>query len=99
MLGDIGKALSYLIGKDVSLVVIGSTFLLLTFLFKISAFPFHNWTIDVYDGAPLPVTAFMAATFKVAIFGFILRLVLVDLDPIRDLWDTLFVVIIIGTLG
>ena len=98
ILGDIGKELDLLMGKDVSLVTIGGTFLLVTFLFKISAFPFQNWTIDVYDGSPLPVTAFMAATFKVAIFGFILRLMLVDLDPIRDIWDGLFVFIIIVTL-
>ncbi|MBV5278064.1 MAG: NADH-quinone oxidoreductase subunit N [Campylobacteraceae bacterium] len=98
ILGDIGKELDKMMGKDVSLVIIGGTFLLITFLFKISAFPFQNWTIDVYDGAPLPVTAFMAATFKVAIFGFILRVMLVDLDPIREVWDTIFVIIIIATL-
>jgi len=98
ILGDMGKNLDALMGKDTSLVIIGGSFLLVTFLFKISAFPFHNWTIDVYDGAPLPVTAFMAATFKVAIFGFILRLMLVDLDPIRDMWDSLFMVIIVATL-
>jgi len=98
VLGDIGKVLDALIGKDVSLMIIGGTFILVTFLFKISAFPFQNWTIDVYDGSPLPVTAFMAATFKVAIFGFVLRLMLIDLDPIRDIWDTLFIVIILATL-
>lgn len=98
ILGDIGKEVDMLMGKDISLVVIGGTFLLVTFLFKISAFPFQNWTIDVYDGAPLPVTAFMAATFKVAIFGFILRIMLVDLDPIREIWDELFFVIITATL-
>lgn len=98
ILGDIGKEVDMLMGKDISLVVIGGTFLLVTFLFKISAFPFQNWTIDVYDGAPLPVTAFMAATFKVAIFGFILRIMLVDLDPIREIWDEMFFVIIAATL-
>ena len=98
MLGEIGHAVDEQVGKDISLVLIGGTFIIMTFLFKISAFPFHNWTIDVYDGAPLPVTAFMAATFKVAIFGFILRLMLVDLDPIREMWDNLFVFIIIATL-
>lgn len=98
MLGDIGHAVDEQVGKDVSLVLIGGTFIIMTFLFKISAFPFHNWTIDVYDGSPLPVTAFMAATFKVAIFGFILRLMLVDLDSIREMWDNLFVFIIIATL-
>lgn len=89
ILGDMGDKLDLLMGKDVSLIVIGATFILVTFLFKISAFPFQNWTIDVYDGSPLPVTAFMAATFKVAIFGFILRLMVVDFDSIRDIWDTL----------
>lgn len=98
ILGDIGKEVDMLMGKDISLVVIGGTFLLVTFLFKISAFPFQNWTIDVYDGAPLPVTAFMAATFKVAIFGFILRIMLVDLDPIREIWDEMFFAIIAATL-
>ena len=98
ILGDIGNALDVLMGKDVSLIVIGATFILITFLFKISAFPFQNWTIDVYDGSPLPVTAFMAATFKVAIFGFILRLMLIDLDAIREMWDTLFIVVILATL-
>ncbi len=98
ILGDMGDKLDLLMGKDVSLIVIGATFILVTFLFKISAFPFQNWTIDVYDGSPLPVTAFMAATFKVAIFGFILRLMVVDFDSIRDIWDTLFIVIIIATL-
>lgn len=96
-LGRDGNRLDTLMGKDVSLVIIGATLILATFLFKISAFPFQNWTIDVYDGSSLPVSAFMA-TFKVAIFGFILRLMLVDFDPIRDTWDTLFIVVIIATL-
>lgn len=98
ILGEMGDKLDALMGKDVSVIVIGATLILVTFLFKISAFPFQNWTIDVYDGSPLPVTAFMAATFKVAIFGFVLRVMLVDFDPIRDMWDTLFIVIIIATL-
>jgi len=98
ILGEMGNRLDTLMGKDVSLVTIGATLILATFLFKISAFPFQNWTIDVYDGSSLPVSAFMAATFKVAIFGFILRLMLVDFDPIRDTWDTLFIVVIIATL-
>jgi len=98
ILGEMGDKLDSLMGKDVSVIVIGATLILVTFLFKISAFPFQNWTIDVYDGSPLPVTAFMAATFKVAIFGFVLRVMLVDFDPIRDMWDTLFIVIIIATL-
>ena len=98
ILGEMGERIDLLMGKDLSIIIIGGTFVLVTFLFKISAFPFQNWAIDVYDGSPLPVTSFMAATFKVAIFGFILRMVLVDFALVRNIWETLFVGIIIGTL-
>ena len=37
--------------------------------FKASVAPFHQWTPDVYEGAPTPVTAFMAVTTKVAALG------------------------------
>ena len=49
-------------------------------LFKVGAVPFHSWTPDVYQGAPTPVTGFMAACTKVAAFGAILRLVYVGVD-------------------
>jgi NADH-quinone oxidoreductase subunit N len=42
-------------------------------LFKAAAAPFHVWTPDVYQGAPTPITAFMAACTKVAAFGALLR--------------------------
>ena len=42
--------------------------------FKASVAPFHQWTPDVYEGAPTPVTGFMAVATKAAAFGVILRL-------------------------
>jgi NADH-quinone oxidoreductase subunit N len=42
--------------------------------FKISVAPFHQWTPDVYEGAPTPITAFMAVATKAAAFAIILRL-------------------------
>ncbi|MFT5835931.1 MAG: NADH-quinone oxidoreductase subunit N [Sulfurimonas sp.] len=98
-IGEIGEFAQNYVGTDMPLLIIGGTMILITFLFKIAAFPFQNWVLDVYDGAPLPVTAFMAATFKIAIFGFILRLVLVDFDSIRDFWDDMLFVITIATLA
>lgn len=97
----IGKISQYIqnnIEGDITILLIGVTMIFITFLFKIAAFPFQNWAIDVYDGAPYPVTTFMAATFKAAIFGFILRFVLVDLEMIRDFWDDMFFYIIVFTL-
>lgn len=43
-------------------------------LFKVGAAPFHAWVPDVYEGAPTPVTAFMAACTKIAAFGALMRL-------------------------
>lgn len=47
--------------------------LLVGFAFKVALAPFHLWTPDVYDGAPLPVTAFMAAVVKTAAFAAFVR--------------------------
>jgi NADH-quinone oxidoreductase subunit N len=54
-------------------------------LFKATAVPFHVWTPDVYQGAPTPITAFMAACTKVAAFGGLLRVVYVGFE--RTAWD------------
>nr|WP_221379801.1 NADH-quinone oxidoreductase subunit NuoN [Actinoplanes polyasparticus] len=54
-------------------------------LFKAALAPFHVWTPDVYQGAPTPVTALMAACTKVAAFGALLRVLYVAFDGVR--WD------------
>jgi len=54
-------------------------------LFKSAAAPFHVWTPDVYQGAPTPVTALMAACTKVAAFGALLRVLYVAFEGVR--WD------------
>jgi NADH-quinone oxidoreductase subunit N len=57
------------------LSVIGLGMVLIGFAFKISAVPFHQWTPDVYEGAPTSVTAWMSVTVKVAAFAALLRVV------------------------
>ena len=47
----------------------GGFFILVALLFKVAAFPFHAWVIDVYDGASAPVTGFMATALKTAAFA------------------------------
>jgi NADH-quinone oxidoreductase subunit N len=54
-------------------------------LFKSALAPFHVWTPDVYQGAPTPVTALMAACTKTAAFGALLRVLYVAFDGVR--WD------------
>lgn len=68
-----------------SLLLPAVVLLLVGVLFKVGAVPFHSWTPDVYQGAPTPVTGFMAACTKAAAFGAMLRLVYVGLAA--DRWD------------
>jgi NADH-quinone oxidoreductase subunit N len=98
LLGSIGIYLSAHQTSDLSLAELGGAAIIMLIFFKISAFPFQSWTLDVYEGAPLPVTGFMAATFKIAIFGFLLRLIVVDFDTIAYNWHELFYWITILTI-
>ncbi len=68
-----------------SLLLVGAAFTIIGLLFKVGAVPFHSWTPDTYQGAPTPVTGFMAAATKLAAFGAILRLTYVGLEASR--WD------------
>jgi NADH-quinone oxidoreductase subunit N len=56
------------------LFFMGEYFILIALAFKVAAVPFHMWAPDTYEGAPTPVTGFMAAGVKAAAFGGILRL-------------------------
>ncbi|MEU3460923.1 NADH-quinone oxidoreductase subunit NuoN [Streptomyces sp. NPDC006733] len=77
-------ALAATTGND-ALLLIGTAMVAMGLLFKVGAVPFHMWTPDVYQGAPTPVTGFMAAATKVAAFGALLRLLYVVLPGMR--WD------------
>lgn len=65
--------------------LVGGLFLLVGLLFKVGAAPFHAWTPDVYQGAPTPITGFMAAAVKVAAFAALVRIYLTILAPLE--WD------------
>jgi NADH-quinone oxidoreductase subunit N len=72
--------------------------------FKASVAPFHQWTPDVYEGAPTPITAFMAVATKAAAFGIIVRFFDVAVIDASEVWApalaTLAVVtIIVGNVG
>jgi NADH-quinone oxidoreductase subunit N len=72
--------------------------------FKASIAPFHQWTPDVYEGAPTPVTTFMAVATKVAAFGAFLRLFDVALIGAASEWQPALAVIatitiIVGNVG
>lgn len=86
--GPIANAISTKPGEN-TLLVIGIGMLLVGLFFKIGAVPFHQWTPDVYQGAPTPVTGMMAATVKVAAFGALMRLLYVAFGGVRWDWEIL----------
>jgi NADH-quinone oxidoreductase subunit N len=70
------------------LFVMGAALLLVGFAFKVAAAPFHLWTPDVYDGAPLPVAAFMSASVKTAAFATFARVMVEVLGASAARWHT-----------
>jgi NADH-quinone oxidoreductase subunit N len=101
-LGVIAKAIGSQSGMD-GLLVPGVLLVLVGLLFKIGAVPFHSWTPDVYQGAPTPVTGFMAACTKVAAFGAILRFVYVGVADSRwdwqpGLWAVAILTMVVGAV-
>ncbi len=71
-IGLIGVQVSLMRAPSVMLLA-GLALLLIGFAFKVAAVPFHMWVPDVYDGAPTPVTAFMATGVKAAAFAALFR--------------------------
>jgi NADH-quinone oxidoreductase subunit N len=61
--------------------------------FKIAAFPFQIWAPDVYQGAPVPVTAFLAVGSKAAGFALLLRVLFIAVPDITARWSNLLIII------
>jgi NADH-quinone oxidoreductase subunit N len=87
---DLGDNLFLLAGLAMIIVGLG---------FKVSAAPFHMWTPDVYEGAPTPVTAFMAAATKAAALVLALRLLVTAFPDQADLWTIALAVIVCVSLA
>jgi NADH-quinone oxidoreductase subunit N len=68
------------------LLLLGLGMMLIGFGFKVAAVPFHMWTPDAYEGAPTPITAFMAVGVKLAAFAGFLRIFMVNLGTISTEW-------------
>jgi NADH-quinone oxidoreductase subunit N len=81
-----------------SLAVFGLAMLIVGLGFKASAAPFHQWTPDVYEGAPTPVTAFMAAATKTVALVVMLRVLTVGFEQDRRLWTVAVAVIAVASL-
>ncbi len=79
-------------------VVFGLVFVLAGLAFKISAVPFHMWTPDVYEGAPTPVTAFLAAAPKIGAMAIFVRVVADAFQPVFADWQQIVVFVSIASM-
>jgi NADH-quinone oxidoreductase subunit N len=91
------------VGEPGPMAVIGLGLVIVGFAFKISSVPFHQWTPDVYEGAPSVVTAFMSVTVKVSAFAALLRLFGMAFGPLDEaltavVWVLAAMTIVVGNL-
>ena len=101
-LTGIATAVPTISGAD-GLLLAGVVLVLVGLLFKVGAVPFHAWTPDVYQGAPTPITGFMAACTKVAAFAALLRVVYVVVAPLTwdleaVLWGVTALTVVVGSV-
>lgn len=86
------------------MVIAGVALTIVGFAFKAGVAPFHQWMPDVYEGAPTPVTAFMAVAVKAAALVAVLRLFDIGLTDAQDAWAPMLAAlatttIIVGNVG
>ena len=81
-----------------ALLLAGFALLLVGLGFKVAAVPFHNWSPDVYQGAPTPAVAYMASGVKVAGFAALIRVFVVTFGDYRTDWQPLVYAMAIATL-
>jgi NADH-quinone oxidoreductase subunit N len=89
--------------KPSPLLLIGAALILVGFGFKVAAVPFHMWTPDVYQGAPTPVTGFMAVGAKAAGFAallrvFVLAFQILQTDMVPVLWVLAALTMVVGNV-
>lgn len=80
------------------MAALGLGLLLIGLGFKVAAVPFHMWAPDVYDGAPTPVTAFMATGVKAAAFAALVRVLLEAFPSATALWQPVVAALAIASM-
>ena len=79
--------------KPTAIVVLALVFVIIGFAFKVSAVPFHMWAPDTYEGAPTPVTAFLAVASKAAGFVALIQVVFISFAGRGDVVQPLMFVL------
>lgn len=85
-------------GPPGPLLLAGVALLVVGFGFKVALVPFHMWSPDVYEGAPTPITGFMATGVKAAGFAAFVRVFLTTFDALGDQWVPILWVLAVLTM-
>ncbi len=102
--GAVGDTRLAVIGPELAefatspFVVIGALFTIFGFAFKVSAVPFHTWAPDTYEGAPTPLTAFLAVASKAAGFVGLVSIVLFGLPELSEFVQPLMWILAAATM-
>ena len=80
-------------------MVLGLVFVVVGVAFKLGAVPFHMWVPDVYEGAPTPVTLFIATAPKIAAFGMLMRALVDGLGGLVDDWSQMLAVLAVLSMA
>jgi NADH-quinone oxidoreductase subunit N len=86
-------------GMGNKVLVFGLAFLVVGIGFKFGAVPFHMWVPDVYQGAPMPVVAFLGSVPKMAAFALAMRLLVDGLGPLHHDWQGMLVILAVLSMG
>ncbi|MFI1235341.1 NADH-quinone oxidoreductase subunit NuoN [Nocardia salmonicida] len=84
--------------ENATLALLGIGMLAVGLLFKIGAVPFQAWVPDVYQGAPTPITAFMAAATKIAAVGATMRVLMVGVNALSSEWRPVIAAVAVATM-
>jgi NADH-quinone oxidoreductase subunit N len=96
---EIGQALGGVLGQGQEPLVLAAILFIVTgFAFKVSAVPFQFWAPDTYEGAPVPVAAFLATASKAAGFAGLLQLMFVAFPAQYEFWTPIFATLSILTM-
>jgi NADH-quinone oxidoreductase subunit N len=94
----VAQQIALLSPESSGLAILGTALLFVGFAFKVGSVPFHMWAPDVYEGAPTPTTAFMAAGVKAAAFGALLRVFGYALPGLAGHWRPLVALVAAATM-
>ena len=86
------------VGTPSATFLVGVALIIAGLGFKVAAVPFHMWTPDVYEGAPLPITAYLAVGSKAAAFALVLRLFATAFMPAIDQWQLVVAILAAATM-